>query len=283
MFLAVARTGGLAPAARSLGVNQSTVFRRMAQLEERLGTRLFDREPRGYALTSAGELMHAHALRLEDDVLALERALVGADQEPSGTVVITTVDEVLEAIAPYIRRFSASHPAIELHFDTALRVFSLSRREADVAIRPGTKPTEPDVVGRRLVDLSMAAYASAEYLEGRKRVRRIADLAKHDIIRFVEGPKRGLHPAIDGANTACRTTSMNAQTIAARAGLGVAILPTFIGEHDPSLERLVRVPTPDDYALWVLIHADLRQTARVRAFVDELTAAIHDDQARWRR
>ena len=99
-FLAVAGKGGLGAASRELGVNQSTVFRRIGQLEESLGTRLFDRQPRGYALTAVGEEMLVLASRIEDDVLALDRTVLGADRELRGTVRVTTVDEVLERVVP---------------------------------------------------------------------------------------------------------------------------------------------------------------------------------------
>jgi len=279
-FLAVARTGGLSTAARELGVNQSTVFRRVGQLEDSINARLFDRQARGYALTSVGEDMLLAASRVEEDVLALDRAVQGADQEVRGLVRITTVDEVLERIAPHIQRFCDEFPGIDLEVSTEQRIAILARREADVAIRPSKQPTEPDVVGRRLVALSSAAYASKDYLARRKRPRQLADLAAHRLIGFHKGRVGGrwLETLGDDVRVVYRANTMLGQAVAARAGLGVAVLPCFVGDPDPKLEYLFAVPAPETYHLWLLLHSDLRQTARVRAFVDFMSEAILSDR-----
>jgi DNA-binding transcriptional LysR family regulator len=279
-FLAVAREGGLSPASRELGVNQSTVSRRITQMEESLAARLFDRQARGYALTAVGEEMLALASVIEDDVLVLSRAVAGADRELRGTVRVTTVDELFECIAPHLKIFRERYPGIDLEVNSEPRMYSLSRREADVAIRPGGKPTEDDIVGRRLVQLPMAAYASSGYLTGCKRPRRAADLAKHPLIGF-SGGRLGasdIREFVDGGRVAIRTNSMSGQAIAAKAGLGVALLPRFIGDPEPRLVRLFKLPSDGAAYLWLLIHSDLRQTARVRAFVDFMTEAIVTDR-----
>ncbi len=283
-FLAVAREGSLAAAARSLGVNQSTVFRRINQLEEGLGARLFDRQARGYALTGVGEDMLARASRIEDDVLALDRSVLGADAALHGTVRVTTVDEVLGCLAPHLKCFRDEYPGISLEVNTELRLFSLGRREADVAIRPGRTPTEPDVVGRNLVRIAVAAYASPAYLAGRKRPRKPASLADHDLIGFDRSGVamvRWLYEAVAEPRFSFRSNSMVAQMHGARAGLGVAILPRFMGDSEPDLEHLFTVDASWDYHLWLLTHADLRQTARVRAFVEFVTEAITADRAMY--
>jgi DNA-binding transcriptional LysR family regulator len=271
----------LAAASRELGVNQSTVYRRIGQLEANLDARLFDRQPRGYSLTAVGEDMLAHALRIEDDVLALDRNVLGADRELRGTVRITTVDEVLERVAPHFKCFCDRYPAIDLEVNSEQRLFSLSNREADVAIRPGRPPTEPDIVGRKLVALQTAAYASPKYLSERKLPRRTSDLGKHCLISLNKGHwlEQMLRDLVGEARVVYRANSMNGQAIAARAGLGIAFLPTFMGDPDAGLERLFVVPLIEDDYLWLLIHADLRQTARVRAFVDFVTEAILDERA----
>ncbi|MEM9073236.1 MAG: LysR substrate-binding domain-containing protein [Myxococcota bacterium] len=193
------------------------------------------------------------------------------------------MDEVLRIVAPHLRVFQQQHAHIELHIDTRLRVFSLTRREADVAIRPGRRPVEPDVVARSLVSLSMAAYASPSYLEGRSPVRRTRDLRGHDLLALRSERDEGVFSTLPNPRIVCRTTSMSALAVAARAGMGVAVLPTFIGDHEPGLTRLVRVPAPDDLRLWILIHADLRQTARVRAFVDFMSDAIRASRELFER
>jgi len=279
-FLAVARSGGLSAASRQLGVNQSTVFRRIGQLEDSLNARLFDRQPRGYALTSVGEEMLAAASRVEDDVLSLDRTVQGADRDLRGTVRITTVEEVLTRIALHLKRFCDEYPGIDLEVSTEQRVASLARREADVAIRPSGQPQEPEVVGRQLVALPTAAYASRDYLTGRKRPRRVADLEKHRLIGFHTGRAGGrlLDSIAADTRVVYRADSMTGQAIAARAGLGVAVLPRFVGDPDSGLERLFAVSLPETFHLWLLVHADLRQTARVRALIDFMSEAIIEER-----
>jgi DNA-binding transcriptional LysR family regulator len=266
-----------------LGVNQSTVFRRIGQLEASLEARLFDRQPRGYALSAVGEEMLARAIRVEDDILALGRAVSGADQEMRGTIRIATIDEVLEPISPALAVFSARHPGIEFDLNTEQRIFSLTRREADVAIRPGLAPTEPDIVGRSLVELPIAAYAAPDYLRRAGRPEGIGDLAGHRLVDFPRG-----HVAagqwtlgIEEVDVVFRANSMPGQAIAARSSVGIAFLPRFVGDPDPGLDRLFGVSADPQFHLWLLIHADLRQTARVRAFVDFMTESIQASRDLW--
>ena len=159
--------------------------------------------------------------------------------------------------------------------------YSLSRREADIAIRPGLEPTEPDVIGRKLVALPVAAYAAPSYLKGRKRPRRARDLQDHELINFAPTHRAAdlLDRIAGGGRVAYRSNTMMGQAIAARVGLGVALLPRFVGDPDGRLERLFVVKTDFVRHLWLLIHADLRQTARVRAFVDFISEAIAGERA----
>jgi DNA-binding transcriptional LysR family regulator len=285
-FLAVARHGKLAAAADELGVNHSTVFRRIAGLEESMGARLFDRLPQGYELTAIGEEMHAIASRVEDDVLSIGRQVVGADQELHGMVRFTTVDEVLRIVAPHLKCFRDRYPCITLEVNTEQRVFSLSRREADVAIRPASRVDEPDVVGRVLSELAVGVYASSIYLEEHTRPRRRSDLARdHVFISFDEARSHvGIHKWITEAAgpeaIAFRSNTIIGQVEAAKAGLGIAVLPRFVGDSEEELERLFSLKRDTwTYKLWLLMHADLRQTARVRAFVDFIVEALQGQRA----
>ena len=286
-FLAVARSGSLSAAARVLGVNHSTVFRRIAGLEDNVGTRLFERLPKGYALTAVGEEMFAVTQRIEDDVLALDRQVLGMDQDMRGTVRFTTVEEILRVVAPHLQRFLDDHPGITVSVDTDQRVLSLARREADVAIRPGGRPKEADVVGRKLCDMASATYASVAYLERHGTPKRPRDLDGHNIITFDTDRDHSLmskwfvEQAPD-ARVALRSSSMLGQLQAARAGIGVALLPTFMGDVEPDLVRLHDMRFERETALWLLLHADLRQTARVRAFVDFVSDALAGDYPLFR-
>jgi DNA-binding transcriptional LysR family regulator len=143
-FLAIARQGSLQGAARTLGVNHSTVFRRLNALEARLGARLFDRSARGYALTAGGEHMLASAERVEDEILGLEHRLLGGDVRLSGTLRVTTTDTLVHGVlGPHLRAFQTAYPAIELELITGNAFFDLYKREADVALRPSRHPATP--------------------------------------------------------------------------------------------------------------------------------------------
>jgi DNA-binding transcriptional LysR family regulator len=278
-FLAVARAHSLSGAARSLRVNHSTVFRRIAALEEQLGSRLFERLARGYELTAVGEEMLVIATRIEDDVLTLDRQVLGRDRQLSGSVRVTTVDEVLEPIASSLGEFRAKYPGIQLEVNTDMQVLSLSRREADVALRPGGKPTEPDVIGRRLCDLVSSLYASRSYLARRPAPRRLGDLASHDLVTFDDARShivthRWLMQHAGPERIAFRGGTMIALRTAIRAGLGIGVLPTFMCDPDPELVRVLKPIDEGKYGLWLLMHSDLRQTCRVRAFVEFIAEVI---------
>ena len=157
--LAIAATGSLSGAARQLRVNHATVFRRLHAIEERVGTALFVRGRDGYAATPAGEDLAATARRIEHEVLDVERRLQGMDLQPLGTVGVTTTDTLLAGmLSDVFAGFQADHPGIDLEIPVTNQVFNLSRREADVAIRPGNTPPEA-LVGRRVGTLSLAIYA----------------------------------------------------------------------------------------------------------------------------
>lgn len=282
-FLAVARSGTLSGAARDLGVNHSTVFRRIGALEEHIGSRLFERLPRGYALTAAGEDMVDHAERIEDEMNALGRKLLGRDQEMHGEVRVTTVEEILKLIAPHLRCFHDAHPGITLVLDTDQRLLSLGRREADVAIRPGARADEPDVAGRRICGLHANVYAARSYLDSRGEPENPDDLDGHDLITFGRPTKRTaiyqwLTTHAPNSRVVFESHSMLGTFEAAKAGLGIAVLPSFMSDVEPSLVRLFETSMDQSsHGLWLLVHKDLRQTARVRAFVDFVTKALENE------
>lgn len=284
-FLAIARAGSLAGAARALGVNHSTVFRRLNALEADLGVRLFERLPGGYALTAAGEEMRASAERIEEEMLGLARRVVGRDVRLTGTLRVTTTDTLAQGLlGPHLAAFRAAYPGIVVELITANTFFDLSRREADVALRPSRHP-DAGMVGRRLAQIAVAVYGGRRYLEAAGWPGDTSELAGHALI---SGDETLSHlPAVrwlaerapDGA-VALRCNSWLTQLAAARAGIGLAALPCFLGDAWPDL---VRVLPPDPAAaseLWLLTHPDLRRTARVRAFMDRIAAALRAERPR---
>ncbi|ONX33914.1 LysR family transcriptional regulator, partial [Burkholderia cenocepacia] len=160
LVLAVAQAGSLAGAARRLGISHATVFRRLAAIEAELGVKLFERTRAGYAPTPAGEDAAAAAERIQDEVHGVERRVAGRDVRPSGTVRVTTTDTLLSGLlSPVFAAFRHACPEITLEVSVSNAVFDLSKREADVAIRPSSSPPEV-LIGRRVGTIAQAVYAA---------------------------------------------------------------------------------------------------------------------------
>jgi DNA-binding transcriptional LysR family regulator len=267
--LAVASAGSLAGAARSLGVNHTTVLRRIDAFEKRLGLRLFERLPTGYVLTAGGDELIAAARHIDETVTTLERKLAGQDLRLSGTVRVTTTDTLMGSILPEIlAEFRASHPGIQVEIAVSNLMFNLTKRDADVAIRPANDPPET-LVGRRVAKIAFAIYGSAGYLLKHKA----KTLVDHQWV----GPDDSLagtsvaqwmRSALPTSEIALRTDSFLALRQAVQAGLGLAALPCYLGDTAPDLVCMHR-PIPEmETTLWILTHEDLRHTARIRAFTE---------------
>ena len=273
--LAVSRAGSAGEAARRLGVHPSTVFRRLNALEESLGTRLFEHRPEGYLATPAGEEVCTVAERMEADMAVLDRRLAGQDLRPSGTVRVTTTDTLIGLLTPHFAAFRDGHPEIELHVVVANRFFDLTRHDADVAIRPTNDPPET-LVGRRLATIATAVYGSKAYLEGRPDRD---ELSHHDWIGLDEtlghlAAARWQRRSVQRTAIRYRVNSLMAAVAAAKAGLGLAALPCYLADGEPPLERVTPPLGELDGALWILTHEDLRQVARVRAFLDAMAEGL---------
>ena len=274
-ILAVANAGSLSGAARSLGVDHTTVLRRVGAFEKRLGLRLFERLPTGYVLTAGGEELVAAARHIGDTVTALERKLAGQDLRLSGVVRVTTTDTLMGSIVPEIlAEFRESHPEIQVEVSVSNLMFNLTKRDADVAIRPAKDPPET-LIGRRVAKVAFAIYGGRGYLARHKG----DDLAGH---RWV-GPDDSLAGTMvaqwmraelaDSAIT-LRADLLWALRQAAQAGLGLAALPCYLGDTTPGLVCVHRPIAAMEMALWILIHEDLRRTARIRAFTEFAAAAF---------
>jgi DNA-binding transcriptional LysR family regulator len=272
LFLAVARAGSLSGAARTLGVTHSTVFRRIGAFEARLGVRLFDRMPGGYALTAAGEEMRNSVLRIEEQIAALALKVTGQDQRPSGMIRITTTDLLAVGLLPrHIAVFRAEWPGIEIEVVVADTMLDLTRREADVALRIGN-PVQETLVGRRVGRLAFAVYAASG-----PSAREPGD---SDWIGYgsAHGPlSRSLARWWPQMRQVFRTNSIIAAHAAARAGIGLAALPCVLADCDPELVRAASLPEDFMLDLWLLTHEDLRHTARVRILLDFMAAALAAD------
>lgn len=273
--LAVGRAGSLSGAARDLGVNHATVYRRIGKIEEQLRVRLFDRQRDGYAPTAAGEAMIALAAEMDEDVIALERRLAGEDLRPSGTVRVTTTDTFISTVMPMLARFREAYPEIGIELVTGNAMLNLSRRDADVAIRPTMRPDET-LVGRKLASLAFAIYGSKQYLASVGG----GDLSRnHRWVGFDDSLShlssyQWLKRNIDAGRVGFRSSSFMAIVEATANGLGLGILPAYLAELRPELVRCSE-PLPEVATdLWLLVHDDMRHAARVRAFVDFIAAEI---------
>jgi len=275
LFLAVARAGSLSGAGRSLGVTHSTVFRRIGAFEARLRVRLFDRLPGGYALTQAGKEMRDSVIRIEEEITALGLKVTGQDQRPTGTIRITTTDLLAVGVLPrHVAAFRAEWPEIEIEVVVADTVLDLTRREADVALRLGN-PGQETLVGRRVGRLAFAVYGAAGL-----HARGADDPADGDWNGYgsAHGPlSRRLARWWPDARQVYRTNSIIAAHAGAKAGIGLAALPCVIADCDPSLIRAAALPEDFMLDLWLLIHEDLRQTARIRLFLDFMATALAAD------
>ena len=279
VVLAVAREGSLSGAARHLRVTHSTVFRRLAVIEQTLGVRFFERFRDGYATTPAGEAAALLAERLADQIAELERRLSGQDMRPSGTIRIATADTIWPLVCRHVPEFRARHPEIVPEFTIANAMANLTRREADMAIRPVPEPPE-HLVARRIAGIAHALYASPEYL-ARSNTPELDGqdwIALEDTVApTVIG--RWLRQYVRSHKVALTVDALTSLRDAARVGLGLAVLPCYLGDADEGLRRVAGA-TPDlpRSALWLLTHDDLRRTARVRAAMDFFAATLSRDR-----
>ena len=279
-FLAIARAGTLARAGAMLAINATTVGRRLSALEERVNARLFDRTPDGYALTDAGRDLRKRAERMEEEALALEREVLGADERLTGSVRVTATEMIATRfVMPHLARFHAQHPDLTLQLECSNRFVSLARREADIALRL-SRPSEDNVVTRRLADIPLALYASPAYLEARgKPTDPDTQLRGHAVLLFA--PTRTFRvenewfeARIEGASIALRSDSVSSIFAAALAGAGIALVPRAAADREPGLTRIATKTTPEPRVIWQTVHEDLQKNARVRAVMDFLAEIL---------
>jgi DNA-binding transcriptional LysR family regulator len=285
-FLAVHRTGSLTAAARQLGVNQSTVGRRLVSLEERLRVRLFHRSREGFRIAPAGEKLLAHAERMEDEAIAIAREIAGQETRLTGSVRLTAPDMFgVRIVAPLLAAFHARYPEIDLELDTDNRVRNLTKREADMAVRIG-ETTETGVVVRRLTEFRSAIYASEKYLKARGTPRG-GDFSGHDFIGFSEpleciADARWIQSHTAAARIVLRAKATSVQVQATLDGVGLAALPCYVAEPEPTLVRIVPPAHTSRQVICLAMHEDLRFTARIRVCADFLAAGIRTQAARFR-
>lgn len=271
-FLAVARAGTLSGAARSLQVDHATVSRRLSALEAELQAALVERLPRCCRLTPIGLHVYEQAKAMETAAFAVER-LTRAGQTPlSGTVTLSAPPVLAtHLLAQRLPGFRSDYPGIRLSVAAQAQQVSLSRREADVALRL-VRPTEASSVVRKLGQMPFALYASRDYAAAHRAEdwsfiaydARLADMPQQRWLLEIAG-KRAV---------GCELSDIGGHLAAARAGAGVAGLPCFLGDAEPTMLRLDHAGALFSRDIWLVVHRDLRRAAPVRAVMDFVTAAV---------
>lgn len=268
-FLSVVTQGSISGAAKYLRTSHSTVLRRLASLEMKLGTRLFKRMPGGYAITQAGERLREHLAGVAEQIEAAQRQLSGLDSRPTGIVRVTSTDTLMHALLmPLIAEFRASHPEVRVQIVVNNTFLSLTKREADVAIRPTSRPSE-NLVGRKAGSIQTALYASRSYWKANAR----KPFAEHPWVVPDESLGHLAQARWAARNVPAQRVAVSVDTLlgmacAVRAGVGIGMLLTLLADHD---DRLVRIREPEpqlDTDVWILTHADLKQVPRIRLFTD---------------
>lgn len=278
LIKAIADTRSLPAAASRLGINHSTVFRRLKQIEEALGAALFEKHRTGYALTPAGEEVAALAARVDEDITAVTRKLAGREIAPSGELRVATNDSLLVSLlTPLFAQFRARYPEIRLDVLIGNQALNLAKRDADVAIRATDNPPET-LVGRRAAQIAWALYgrtndfpqgapAGRDALAGANWVSMNEQFGAFKAVKWVMAQ-------VPSERLAYRLNTVLGLAEAVEAGIGIGFLPCFIGDAKPSLIRLAP-PNPEyGTSLWLLTHPDLRNAARVRVFLDFLAEEI---------
>lgn len=275
LVLAIARGDGLSGAARSLGLNHATVFRRLNALEEQLGVRLFERFRTGYAATPAGEKVAALADRMESEVVDATRELSGLDMRPQGTVRITTTDALLPLIGLCLPDVQAANPQITLELCIANIMVNLSRRDADVALR-ATQTPPPELFGRKVGRFAYGIYAAKNFKGKSRDISALPWVAPDDTVSHTPSAA-WMAKHMPGVAVAGRGNSLPAILEMVRAGVGIGLLPCLLAGSQPDL-RPIGDPAPMALDLWLLTHTDLRNVARVRATMAALADAIETHQ-----
>ncbi|QDC01300.1 LysR family transcriptional regulator [Mesorhizobium sp. 8] len=283
IFLAVARAGQILGAAKRLELNHATVSRRLAALETALRTKLFRRLTTGSELTPAGVRFMEIAERMEADMIAARAAVAGEGEEISGPVRIGAPDGFGVAfLARRLGELTAQHRELTIQLVPVPRSFSLSRREADIAITV-ERPSEGRLVAGKLVDYSLGLFASRAYAERHGLPKTAAELAAHTLIGYV--PDLIVSPSLDYAaefsadwRSAFAISSALGQAEAVRAGAGIGILHTFIARSMPDLVPVEAVQ-PIRRAYWLVYHESVRPLRRVQAVADFIARAVEKERA----
>lgn len=278
IFLSLCRAGSVRATGEALGISHSTVARRIDGFEKDLNVRLFDRLSTGFSLTQAGEDLLKASTQIEDELFAATRRISGQDARMVGEVIVTLPDLLAtELLMPDLARFSKHYPEIDLEIIASFEVLNISQGEADIALRfisAGRQPPE-HLVGRKLVSACRCAYATRDYLTSHDLSAIDNPTARwigwDDRVRFPDWVRDSAYPHIPVYG---RINNALLQLRAAKAGMGLAMLPCYMGDAQPDLVRIPGENPLNNFDLWILTHQDLRDTARMRELRQYITRVI---------
>ena len=273
-FLAVARHGSTSAAARSLGIDQSTVQRRLGQLERRIGQPLVQRHPTGYRLTEYGQALLPLAQGVEEQVAALELKIRQSSRQVNGVIRLTCPEPLVPRItrSPLLERLQSRHPALRVEFITTDQYVDLTKGEADVALRSGDT-VDPHLVGRKVGESLWAVYAGRDYAARRGTAASVAAATGHDWVALDASmpqhrASQWLRRHVPDARIAVTSSSVLGMVHSAKANMGLAALPTALGDSEPDLVRQFG-PVAELTRIWRLLTTrELRRTPRVASFFD---------------
>jgi len=272
-FLAVVRGNKISVAARTLGCDHTTVGRRILALEDALGTKLFDRSNSGYILTKRGQTFVPVAEAMERDALIAQSEMLGWDVSMKGAVRIGAPDGFGSYfLAPRLGAFVKQHPEVEVQIIAMPRIFSLPKREVDVAISLA-RPSEGRLMARKVTDYKLGLFATNGYLATAPKIRKLEDLAQHPFIGYTEehifAPELNyLHDFGTNIKVPIKSSNLIAQFNATKSGLGICVLPYFLAKGETKLKPILR----DEFILmrsfWLTVHEDQKKLARIKLFSD---------------
>ena len=276
-FLTVSERGSISAAAELLNVNHSTVLRRLASLEKRLGARLFDRLPDGYEITAQGEELRNQLRGVSEQIESAQRSLSGRDLSLSGAIRVTTTDTLMRGLLiPYLAEFRALNPAIQMEIVINNTFLSLSQREADVAVRPSNVVPE-NLVGRRVGRLRTAIYASKSYVKKNAIKKHWAAhnwVAPDETLSHLAQAK-WMRENIPEDRIVVRVDSLLGMVAAVLHGMGVGLLLCFLADDERDLVPLAEPVNELETDVWILTHPALKGVARIKAFTDFLYDRLH--------
>ncbi len=281
-LVTVAEAGSLSGAARKLGVSQPTIGRRIEQLEQQLNSRLFNRTPKGLELTHTGDQVLIHARQMYDEARTIERIARGASRNVEGTVRVTMTDMMgnhwlPEKLPEFYRRF----PGLRLEVVVENRYLDLIRREADIAIRFG-RPEQLDLVIRRSVDVYYGLYASQGYLEKSGTPKNIRDLRTHFFVSYDETvfqirKLKRVEKMVGYDRILNRSTTLEGVFQTVRKGVGIGITGCYFSDKDPQLVRVLADRFNVAFPVWVVTHAELFKSARIKAVYNFIVEKLEED------